>query len=198
MSDADELERGGKVRASDRDRDNVAAELRIHCVEGRITLEELDERLEGVMVAGTIRELAEFVYDLPASASPAKQTEPAARVRVGPPGTLPFTRRVTVPAPREETRALLLDKVAPGLNAFGYELVEQSPNGLVFERSRRPEWAVAVAVFLFPIGLLALLQRKTDRIVISLEGRAPSWTNMTAHGAAPRRVRKAFARLTFS
>ena len=160
-------------------------------------MEELDQRLEGVMGARTIRDLAELVYDLPTIAAPAEHPEPTQRVGVGPPGTLPFTRRVMVPAPREETRALLLDKIAPGLNAFGYELVDQSPNGLVFERSGRPGWTVAVAILLFPLGLLALLQRKTDRIVISLEERAPRQTNMTAHGAAPRRVRKAFAQLTF-
>ncbi|MGI8595520.1 MAG: hypothetical protein ACR2ML_14380 [Solirubrobacteraceae bacterium] len=78
-----------------------------------------------------------------------------------------------------------------------YELVNQSPTGLVFERSGRPGWTVAVAVFLFPIGLLALLNRQTDRIVISLEELSPRRTAMTAHGAAPRRVRKAFAHLSF-
>jgi len=190
VPDANELDRGGGVRASDRDRDKVAAEL-------RITLEELEERLDGVIAARTIRELAELVYDLPASAAPAERPEPGLEVRVGPPGRLPFTRRVTVPAPPEKTRALLLDKLAPGLNAFGYELVDQSSTGLVFERSSRPGWAVAAAIFLFPIGLLALGQRKTDRIVLSLEERAPRRTDLTAHGTAPRRVRKAFARLTF-
>jgi len=57
----------------------VAAELRMHCVEGRITLEELEERLDGVIAARTIRELAELVYDLPASAAPAEQPEPGSR-----------------------------------------------------------------------------------------------------------------------
>jgi len=53
------------MRASDDDREKVAAELKIHCVEGRITLDELDKRIEGVMAARTIRDLAEFV--VPAS-----------------------------------------------------------------------------------------------------------------------------------
>lgn len=197
VPDRNELDRRDPVRASDRDRNKVAAELRTHCVEGRITLEELEERLDGVIAARTIRELAELVYDLPASAAPAGQPEPGLKVRVGPPGRLPFTRRVTVPAPPEKTRALLLDKLAPGLNAFGYELVDQSSTGLVFERSSRPDWAVAAAIFLFPIGLLALGRRKTDRIVLSLEEHAPRRTDLTAHGTAPRRVRKAFAQLTF-
>jgi hypothetical protein len=50
------------------------------------------------------------------------------------------------------------------------------------------------AVLFFPVGLLALLgRRERGRIVISFEGRGASETNTTVHGAAFRRVRKAFA-----
>lgn len=41
----------GDLRASDGDRDNVADHLRKNCVAGRITLVELEQRLEGVMAA---------------------------------------------------------------------------------------------------------------------------------------------------
>jgi len=188
---------GDDVRASDRDRDEVAAELRIHCVEGRITVEELEERLECAMAARAVAELCDVVRDLPKIGKAARQAESPIRARVGPPGMLPFTHRVVVPAPREETRGLALDKIAPGLNANGYELISQSPNGLVFERCSRPGWAVAAAILLFPVGLLALGQRNTARIVISLEEHDPHRTNMAVHGTAPRPVRKAFAELSF-
>jgi hypothetical protein len=66
--------------------------------------------------------------------------------------------------------------------------------GLVFERRSSSGGRVVAAVLFFPLGLLALLgRRERGRIVISFEGRGASETNMTVHGAAFRRVRKAFA-----
>ncbi len=187
------------MRASDADRDKVADELRIHCVEGRITLDELDIRLEGVMGSKTIRELAECVYDLPTItvAPPAGRVQPTPRI--GPPGSLPFTRRVLVPAPLARTRDVALDTIAPALNGFGYELVSHSSAGLVFERRHRPGPGIVAAILFFPLGLLALLRSsKRERIVISLDKRGSASTTMTIHGVASRRVRKAFAQLTFS
>lgn len=195
MSDAREFDRTG-VRASDRERDRVAAELRRHWVEGRIGVEELDQRLEGVLAARTILELAELTYDLPslelAEAPPARTRR---RLRVGPPGLLPFTERIEVSSEAERTRAHALEKLAPALNAYGYELITQAPEKLVFERSGHPGWTLLVAVAAFPIGLIALAIRRTERIEIALEPSGGSGTLMVVHGKAPRRVRKAFAQL---
>ncbi len=197
MSDsAERLNR--ELRASDADREKVANELRAHCVDGRITIEELDKRLEGVITARTIRELAEFVYDVPTIAVPPERGHAELLPRVGPPGILPFTRRLLVPAPPGRSRDVALDTIAPALNAYGYELISQSAGGLVFERHRRSGWTMLVSLVFFPFGLLALLTRKRERIVISLEARGAGSTNLTVHGVASRRVRKAFARLTFS
>jgi Domain of unknown function (DUF1707) len=185
------------MRASDDDREKVAAELKIHCVEGRITLDELDKRLDGVMAARTIRDLAGFVYDLPKVTVPARERAERSP-RIGPPGILPFTRRLTVPASLDRTRDVALDTIAPALNGYGYELVSQSAAGLVFERTRAGGGRVAAAL-LFPLGLIALFtRRKRGRIVISLEGGQSGTTRMTVHGVASRRVRKAFAHLRFA
>jgi hypothetical protein len=48
----------GDLRVSDAERDHVARELRDHCADGRIAIEELDTRLEVVYRAMTRRELA--------------------------------------------------------------------------------------------------------------------------------------------
>lgn len=187
------------MRAGDADRERVAAKLRAHCVDGRITLEELDQRLQGVMAARTIRELAGFVDDLPAIRMASEERRTTRRARVGPPGILPFTRRLTVPASRSRTRDTALDTIAPALNSFGYELVDRSAEALVFERRSKSGGRIAVAVLLFPLGLLALLGAgRRERIVISFEGRGAQKTNMTIHGSASRRVRRAFANLSFS
>ncbi len=54
-----------EMRASDADRDRVAAALREHCAQGRIDVEELDERLEGVYSARTLGDLQRVTNDLP-------------------------------------------------------------------------------------------------------------------------------------
>ncbi|NDU74244.1 DUF1707 domain-containing protein [Actinomadura sp. DSM 109109] len=54
-----------EIRASDADRDQVAASLREHCAEGRITMEELQERLDAAYAARTLGQLQEITSDLP-------------------------------------------------------------------------------------------------------------------------------------
>src|SRR5208283_4636654 len=74
-----ESEPGGEIarselRASYDDRDRVVELLRVSAADGRLTAEELDERLERAMTARTYGELARLVADLHAEgavASPA-------------------------------------------------------------------------------------------------------------------------------
>ena len=53
------------LRASDEDRDQVAEALRQAAAEGRLTLTELDERIEQLYAARTYGELEPVVQDLP-------------------------------------------------------------------------------------------------------------------------------------
>ncbi len=55
-----------ELRASHADRDRVVEELRVAAGDGRLTPEELDERLEAALTARTYRELAVLTADLPA------------------------------------------------------------------------------------------------------------------------------------
>src|SRR3954471_17491419 len=74
-----------EMRASDADRDRVASSLREHCAQGRISVDELDGRLEAVYSARTIGDLQkvtddlpeEDMYELPVPAS--RQSTPARR-----------------------------------------------------------------------------------------------------------------------
>ncbi len=54
-----------EMRASDVDRDKVAAVLREHTAEGRITMDEFNERLEQLYQSKTYGELARLTADLP-------------------------------------------------------------------------------------------------------------------------------------
>lgn len=74
----------GEMRASHEDRDRVVELLRVSAGDGRITPEELDERVEAALTARTYNELAALVADLPnapgappaaISAAPAKPRE---------------------------------------------------------------------------------------------------------------------------
>src|SRR5580704_1522810 len=58
-----------ELRASHDDRDRVVELLRISAGDGRLTAEELDERLELAMTARTYGELAKLVSDLPEAGS---------------------------------------------------------------------------------------------------------------------------------
>ena len=52
-------------RASDSDRERTATALRLHGGEGRLTVEELEDRLERAYSARTMGELATLTADLP-------------------------------------------------------------------------------------------------------------------------------------
>lgn len=54
-----------EMRASDADRDRVAATLREHCAQGRITMDELQERLDATYEARTLGQLDAVTHDLP-------------------------------------------------------------------------------------------------------------------------------------
>src|SRR5215472_17245724 len=55
-----------RIRASDADRDIVAALLREHHAAGRLTGEEFSERLDRAFAARTIGEIDGLLHDLPA------------------------------------------------------------------------------------------------------------------------------------
>ena len=62
------------LRASDADREHHAELLREHAAQGRLTVDELDERLERVYAARTYGELAAVLTDLPKPVEPPKET----------------------------------------------------------------------------------------------------------------------------
>ena len=73
-----------ELRASHEDRDRVVEVLRVSAGDGRLTAEELDERLELAMTARTYGELAKLVVDLPADGSVASALAPRVPQAPGP------------------------------------------------------------------------------------------------------------------
>ena len=66
------------LRASDADRERVAEKLREAAGDGRLTMDELDERLDAVYAAKTYAVLVPITHDLPdAGAGPVPATSPS-------------------------------------------------------------------------------------------------------------------------
>jgi Domain of unknown function (DUF1707) len=61
---------GFNVRVGDADRDAVAAQLREHYADGRLTFDELNERLDQTFAAKTRADLTTVLRDLPPTARP--------------------------------------------------------------------------------------------------------------------------------
>ena len=75
----------GELRASHADRDQVVEVLRVAAGDGRLTADELDQRLEAALTARTLGELAVLTTDLPAAPSravPAAAAEAKDLVRI--------------------------------------------------------------------------------------------------------------------
>jgi DUF1707 SHOCT-like domain len=85
MSSSPAVPEPGHLRASDADRERVADVLRQAAGDGRLTMDELDERLDAAYAAKTYAELEPITHDLPGTAGaayvPAVSAAPAGGVR---------------------------------------------------------------------------------------------------------------------
>jgi hypothetical protein len=110
---------GADLRASDADRDVAADILCAAVADGRLTLAELDERLEDVLSARTLRELARLISDLsgPRLAGP---VQPALRAAAPPAPAVPAPAPPAHPRPAAGTRwSLLQSLLAPDRLQYG-------------------------------------------------------------------------------
>jgi hypothetical protein len=89
-----------RIRASDADRERVTARLREHFAEGRLTREELDERVAAALSAKTMGDLRGLMTDLPGEspATPPVVMRGPVLVRRRGPGILPLAFLVLLAA----------------------------------------------------------------------------------------------------
>jgi len=75
-----------RIRISDADREHVAARLREHFAQGRLSSDELDERISAALTAKTIGDVRPIMADLPepAPVAPRARQSPPWAVRRGP------------------------------------------------------------------------------------------------------------------
>lgn len=77
-----------RIRASDADRERVTARLRDHYAEGRLTHDELDERISAALIAKTFGDLRRVLADLPEPRLVAPARTPTATGPTGPIGPM--------------------------------------------------------------------------------------------------------------
>jgi hypothetical protein len=69
------IQQDRSLRVSDRERDEVTTQLRDHAAEGRLSPEELDERVERALAARTGADLDAVLADLPLRRTVAERPE---------------------------------------------------------------------------------------------------------------------------
>jgi hypothetical protein len=171
------------VRVSDFDREQAVDDLKAHAAAGRLSVEELSDRVAAAYGAETFGDLADLISDLPELGDKRPAVRPAATHGRGVPvwpGVRPFTEIVELSLPPSEVRRRVLEHLAPPLAKYGYGLVEAGDEQLAFLFSGR------TGSFSLPRSL---------SIRLTFEALDPGGTRLLAHGKAPLVVRRGFASL---
>jgi hypothetical protein len=142
------------LRASDSDRERVAERLRRATAEGRLSAEELEERLDVLFAARTFGELDPLLSDLSASRSPRWQRLLAARCAGAVTGTLMLALLGRLALKRGHSGAAPVPVPGhPGRVRFRDPLVDPHQGlivavSLVANASRQPAWPFAAQALL--------------------------------------------------
>ncbi len=158
------------LRVSDAEREEVARMLRDHCAVGRLSIEDLDRRLDGAYGAQTRADLEPVTRDLPMVPVPANRKPQGKRWFW--PGVAAFHEERRLSASCEASYGAALREIVPRMGMQGFHLIEDiAPRRLRF----RSDTGLDVTVMFHP----------------ALDG----GSDVSAFGQAPRGVRKAFANL---
>lgn len=96
----------------------------------------------------------------------------------------------TEAAPADVLREAISVWTVP-FGSWGYVLTSQSDTTVTYDRKYRPWLAILVAIFFFPIGLLALLYTEHATITALAEPvDARGGTELVIKGSAPRKLRR--------
>lgn len=156
------------VRASDAERERAAQLLRDHCVQGRLTFDEFDDRVSEAYAATTVAELETLVADLPVAAS----RPPAPDAKLWWPGVAAFHVERFLRARIDRVYEDALRLMVPRMAMAGFILhLERSPR------------------------LLEFVSHDGQHVGVVLHAAPGGGTMLAAFGQAPRSVRKAFATL---
>jgi hypothetical protein len=156
---ADEIAAGqGRLRASHADREQVVGDLQAAFVQGRLTADELDERVGQALAARTYAELAAVTTDLPADPDRAPVPVPTPLPSPAP------ARRLQDPAARRAVKA--------GAGAIGVTVIAV---GAAIAVAGEPAAAVFIAVFMLVLAAVATaVVASLIHVALKLESRQRS------------------------
>jgi hypothetical protein len=158
----------GRWRASHADREQVVGALQAAFVQGRLTADELDERVGQALAARTYAELAALTTDLPADPAPARQPAPAPQpAPARQPAPAPQPARARRPQNTAATRA-----VKAGAGAIGVTVIAV---GVVIAVAGEPAAAAVIAVFMVVLAAAAAaVVASPIHVALKLESRQRS------------------------
>ena len=91
-----------------------------------------------------------------------------------------------MPAPPEA----VLNQVMSVSGADSYKPLMSSAQGVTLQRKKIPLWAILVAIFLFPLGLLALMAKEEETVGVGFQP-VQGGTQVTINGQASRTLQSA-------
>jgi hypothetical protein len=158
-----------RTRVSDVERDDVARCLRDQCALGRLSIDELDDRLGRAYAAVTQRDLQGLLSDLP---TPPREGA-SRRRRFFWPGVAPFSEKRSLSTSCRDSYDAALQEMVPRMGTHGFHLEEEI-------RPRR----------------LRFVSDRDLFITVIFHPTEDGGTEVSAFGHGPRAVRKAFAKLS--
>jgi hypothetical protein len=99
-----------------------------------------------------------------------------------------------LPDGRERPRPEVVAAVRAVLEPAGYRLDDERDGALTFVRKVHPGWTIAVAIILFPVGLLALLVRRRRALTVHVDARS----RLSLGGEVPPSLRRQLEGLRFA
>ena len=162
-----------EARPSDAERAAVSDALQAHCADGRLKVEELEERLAAALTASTVGELERLVKDLPGG-RPVPVPDPRntpGKVKAGPPGLRGLRQCHELHTDRARAFRDAVQDILPVMVATGYDVIGRVDNELL------------------------VFERRDERVVVAFNESGDGGTRLVVHGTARRPVRKAFANL---
>ena len=148
---ADEIAAGqGRWRASHADREQVVGTLKAAFVQGRLTADELNERVGQALAARTYADLAALTTDLPANPAPPRQPAPA----------------------RQPLNPAAIRAVKAGAGAIGVTVIAV---GAAIAVAGEPAAAAVIAVFMVVLAAVATaVVASLIHVALKLEARQQS------------------------
>ncbi|MDX6590612.1 MAG: hypothetical protein QOI84_1886 [Solirubrobacterales bacterium] len=95
---------------------------------------------------------------------------------------VPIRYTASLPWAPQDSAPHVVASVTPVMQGWGYRIDSQGPAAVVFANSYRPMWLAFPVIFLFPIGLLALLYKKTIEVSFNFVPVADGTTQMHVSG----------------